>query len=260
MALLEVKELTYAYPKGGRNVLDGVSLTVEKGEFVSVLGPNGSGKSTLALVLSGLRREKGGECNMSINERRRLCRIVFQNPDSQIVGETVEEDTAFGAENLLLSSDEIRLRTDKALSAVGLYEKRFDSPFSLSGGEKQRLQIAGALAMEPSLLILDEATAMLDRRAIDSILPIIRSECRYRGLSVIYITHHTEETIASDRILIMEGGRIVKSGRNRDVLTYDTLMKYSLPIPYALTLSHALGLGDLLTNEEVVEAIRERRQ
>ena len=258
MALLDAINITYRYPGGTETVLGGVSLEVGKGEFVSLLGRNGSGKSTLALILSGLLEEDGGECSLSREERRSICRIVFQNPDNQIVGETVEEDTAFGPENLSLPSSEIRERTDEALRSVGLYEKRYDSPYSLSGGEKQRLSIAGALALKPQILILDEASSMLDRASIDSILTLIRRECRENGLSVLYITHHTEEAVSSDRVYILDKGKIVENGKPEEVLTYDTLTRYSLPVPYALSLSYTVGLGECLTLEDAVKKIKER--
>ncbi len=258
MALLNARDITFRYPGGTENVLDGVSLEVEKGEFVSLLGPNGSGKSTLALILSGLLAETGGECSLTRKERRSVCRIVFQNPDNQIVGETVEEDTAFGPENLSLPPSEIRERTDEALRSAGLYEKRFLSPYSLSGGEKQRLAIAGALALRPRLLILDEASSMLDRASIESVLTIIRRNCRENGLGVIYITHHTDEAVLSDRVLILDKGKIAADGKPENVLAYDILRRFSLPVPYALQLSHSLKIGDCLTLEDVEKKIRER--
>lgn len=258
MASLSVNGLSYRYPGGKGNVLFDVSLNVEKGEFVSLLGPNGSGKSTLALILSGLLEEDGGECLLTREERRSLCRIVFQNPDNQIVGETVEEDTAFGVENLSLPSPEIRRRVDEALDAVSLSEKKNESPSSLSGGEKQRLAIAGALALKPDFLILDEASSMLDRFSISTILTLIKKECSSGKLGVLYITHHTRETVLSDRIYIMKEGRTVKEGKPENVLTYDTLVENGLPVPYALSLSHEIGTGECLTIEKVEEEILRR--
>lgn len=258
MASLSVKGLTFRYPGGKKNVLEDVSLNVSKGQFVSLLGPNGSGKSTLALILSGLLPECGGECTLTEEERRSLCRIVFQNPDNQIVGETVEEDTAFGPENLSLPPSEIRRRVDEALEAVSLLGKKDMSPSSLSGGEKQRLAIAGALALRPEFLILDEASSMLDRFSISSILSLIRKECASGNLGVLYITHHTEEAVLSDRVYIMKDGRTVKEGKPEDTLTYDTLVENGLPVPYALSLSHELGTGECLTLEGVVEEIMRR--
>lgn len=261
MAHLSVKDLTYSYPRSTSSVLSGVTLTLEKGEFVSLLGPNGSGKSTLSLILSGLLEETGGKCSLTLKERRRLCRIVFQNPDNQIVGETVEEDTAFGAENLCLPPLEIRRRVDEALDAVGLGEYKDRSPSSLSGGEKQRLAIAGALALKPDFLILDEASSMLDRASISSILSLLRRECSTENIGVLYITHHTEETVLSDRVYIMKDGRIKEEGKPEHVLRYDILRRNNLPLFYALRLSHDLDVGPSLTLEslkdEIVRRIRE---
>ena len=258
MTVLDAQNISFRYPGAQSDVLLSASVRVESGEFVTLLGRNGSGKSTLSLILAGLVGEGGGKCSLTREERRRLCRIVFQNPDNQIVGETVEEDTAFGPENLLLESDEIRRRTDEALHSVGLYEKRFDSPFSLSGGEKQRLAIAGALSLRPGLLILDEASSMLDRASIESILTLIRRECRENGLGVLYITHHTDEALLSERVCILDKGRTVAEGKPEDVLTYDTLTRYSLPVPYALTLSRKLGLGECLTLDQIERRIKEK--
>ncbi len=258
MASLSVKGLSFRYPRSNCNVLSDITLKVEKGEFVSLLGPNGSGKSTLALILSGLLDKDGGECTPGRDERRSLCRIVFQNPDNQIVGETVEEDTAFGPENLSLPPSVIRRRVDEALEAVALSQKKEMSPSSLSGGEKQRLAIAGALALKPDYLILDEASSMLDSPSIASMLTLIRKECSEGRVGVLYITHHTEEAVLSDRVYIIRNGRTVKEGKPKDVLTYETLIQNSLPVPYALSLSHSLNLGSLLTLEEVEEEIRRR--
>lgn len=261
MAHLSVKDLTYSYSRSTRSALSGVTMTLEKGEFVSLLGPNGSGKSTLSLILSGLFEETGGKCSLTLKERRRLCRIVFQNPDNQIVGETVEEDTAFGPENQMLPPSEIRRRVDEALDAVGLGEYKDRSPSSLSGGEKQRLAIAGALALKPDFLILDEASSMLDRASISSILSLLRRECASGNIGVLYITHHTEETVLSDRVYIMKDGRIKEEGKPEDVLRYDILRRNNLPLFYALRLSHDLDVGPSLTLEslkdEIVRRIRE---
>ncbi len=258
MASLTVKGLTFRYPGGKESLLKDVTLSLSKGEFVSLIGPNGSGKSTLALILSGLLEEDGGECSLTREERRSLCRIVFQNPDNQIVGETVEEDTAFGVENLSLVPSEIRRRVDEALEAVTLLGKKDMSPSSLSGGEKQRLAIAGALALKPDFLILDEASSMLDRPSISSILNLLREYCKAGKLGVLYITHHTEETVLSDRVYIMKDGRIKEEGMPEETLTYDTLVENGLPVPYALSLSHELGTGECLTIEKLEEEIKGR--
>ncbi len=258
MSLLEVRGLSYRYSGSLSNALNNIYLSVGEGEFVSLLGPNGSGKSTLALILAGLRDESGGSINLTFEERRSLCGIVFQNPDNQIVGETVEEDVAFGPENLNLTQSEIRKRVDNSLHIVSLYEKRYDSPSSLSGGEKQRLAVASALALRPHVLILDEATSMLDRKNSEKILEILKSECREHGLSVIYITHHTYETVFSDRIYILNDGQIVKNGSPSDVLKYEILKENNLPVPYPVEVSHGLGLENALTLTELEKMILER--
>lgn len=252
---LEAENLSFSY--GGKPVLQDVSITVESGSFTALLGPNGSGKSTLALILAGLGKEDGGRVNLTLSERRALCRIVFQNPDNQIIGESVEEDAAFGPENQRLRKEEIRLRVDEALSICSLSQKRKDSPHSLSGGERQRLALASVLALKPDFLILDEASSMLDRRSIEDILSILRRECRERKLGVLYITHHTEEVVQADRVYILNGGRITSSGRAEEVLTYDNLTSSSLSLPYALFLSHSLGLRECLTLDEAASEIAE---
>lgn len=258
MSLIEVRELSFRYPGRIDETLNKVSLSLDRGKFVSLLGPNGSGKSTLALILAGLKEESGGSISLSREERRTLCRIVFQNPDNQIIGETVEEDVAFGPENLNLPTCEIRERVDEALQAVSLYEKRYDSPNSLSGGEKQRLAVASALALKPQVLILDEATSMLDRKSSLSLVDLLGRECREHGLSVLFITHHTHEALNSDNIYIINNGNIVISGKPQDVLKYDILDANSLPIPYSIEVSHALGLGDALTLTELKDKILRR--
>lgn len=258
MSLIEVRELSFRYPGRIDETLNKVSLSLDRGKFVSLLGPNGSGKSTLALILAGLKEESGGSISLSREERRTLFRIVFQNPDNQIIGETVEEDVAFGPENLNLPTCEIRERVDEALQAVSLYEKRYDSPNSLSGGEKQRLAVASALALKPQVLILDEATSMLDRKSSLSLVDLLGRECREHGLSVLFITHHTHEALNSDNIYIINNGNIVISGKPQDVLKYDILDANSLPIPYSIEVSHALGLGDALTLTELKDKILRR--
>ncbi len=258
MERLEVSSLSYRYPGGAHDALCNISLSIGKGEFISLLGPNGSGKSTLALILAGLRKESGGRINLSQDERRREVRIVFQNPDNQIIGETVEEDVAFGPENLSLSQREIRERVDEALKRVGLYDKRELTPSSLSGGERQKEAIASALALRPDILVLDEASSMLDKKSTENILEILRNECREHKRSVLYITHHTNETILSDRIYILNNGRIIKSGTPEETLNYETLHLNNLSVPYPAEVAWKLGLGNVLTLSTLKEKILER--
>lgn len=258
MALIEVSSLSYKYPSSSHNALDNISLSVDKGEFISLIGANGSGKSTLALILAGLKKESGGMVNLTPGERREKVRIVFQNPDNQIIGETVEEDVAFGPENLNLNQREIRERVDDALSRVGLYEKRHHSPSSLSGGERQKEAVASALALRPDVLVLDEASSMLDRRSAENILEILRKECREHRMSVVYITHHTDETILSDRIYILNNGRITKSGKPEEVLQYETLTQNNLSLTYPVEVAWRLRLGNPLTLSQLETTILER--
>lgn len=258
MERLEVSSLSYRYPGGAHNALSSICLSIGKGEFISLLGPNGSGKSTLALILAGLKKESGGRINLSEDERRRKVRIVFQNPDNQIIGETVEEDVAFGPENLNLTQNEIRERVDEALKSVGLYEKRHLPPSSLSGGERQKEAVASALALRPDILVLDEASSMLDKKSSQNILKILRKECREHKKSVVYITHHTDETILSDRIYILNKGRIIKSGTPEETLQYDILTQNNLSVPYPVEVAWKLGLGKSLTLSDLKEKIIER--
>ena len=258
MALIEVSSLSYQYPGRENKALDNISLSIDKGEFISLLGPNGSGKSTLALILAGLKKESGGKVSLREEERRRKVRIVFQNPDNQIIGETVEEDVAFGPENLNLPTSEIRERVDDALKRVGLYEKRHFNPQNLSGGEKQKQAIASALALRPDVLVLDEASSMLDKSSAEKVLEILRKECREYKRSVVYITHHTEQTIFSDRIYILDNGRIIESGKPEEVLTYCNLTQNNLSVPYSIEVGWKLGLGNALTISELENRILKR--
>ena len=257
MAILDVKNLSFSYPGSKKSVLESVSLHVEKGEFISILGENGSGKSTLSLILSGLLEETGGKINFTREERREKCRVVFQNPDNQIIGETVEEDVAFGAENLNLERMEIEKRVSEALMSVNLLSKRDTSPYALSGGEKEREAIASVLVLHPEILILDEVTSMLDKKNRDSILSLLRKEKEKSGLSIIHITHHTEEAVFSDRVYILSEGKIKKEGSPRTVLTYPILSSFSLSIPYAVEASYKLQLEPCLTIMELKEKIEE---
>lgn len=258
MALIEVSSLSYQYPGRENKALSDISLSIKEGEFISVLGPNGSGKSTLALILAGLKKESGGKVSLTPEERRKKVRIVFQNPDNQIIGETVEEDVAFGPENLNLPQNEIRERVDDALKRVGLYEKRHLSPHNLSGGEKQKEAIASAMALHPEILVLDEASSMLDSKSAENILEFLLNECREKKTAVIYITHHTEETIFSDRIYILNNGTIIKSGKPEEVLTYDNLTQNNLTVPYSVGVAWRLGLENSLTLRELEKKILER--
>ena len=222
MADIVLDNCFYSYSNSlEEKVLSGVSLRVEAGSFISVIGPNGSGKSTLAKLLNGLYIPSSGIVEVdglstrekkNIPQIRRKVALLFQNPDNQIVGDTVEDDTAFGPENLGLDRDEITKRVEDSLSKVGLLEKRKMSPNTLSGGEKARLGIAGVLALNPEVLVLDEATAMLDPEGRKEVMAILQDLWKYQGKTIILITHHPEETIYGERIVVLDKGEIKLDG------------------------------------------------
>ena len=226
MASLVLDDCSYSYSNAlEEKVLSGVSITIDAGSFVSVIGPNGSGKSTLAKLLNGLYLPSSGTVSVdglstkekkNIPQIRRKVAVLFQNPDNQIVGDTVEDDTAFGPENLGLEREEISKRVQKSLSDVGLLEKRKVSPSSLSGGEKARLGIAGVLALNPEVLVLDEATAMLDSKGRKDVMEILYDLWK-KGKTIILITHHPEETMYGERIIVFDRGKIIMDGSTEEV-------------------------------------------
>lgn len=227
--LVECLGVRYAYRPGPQEVvaLDGVDLTVGRGEFVSVVGANGSGKSTLARHLNGLLLPTEGEVRVAgmstrdparLWEIRRTVGMVFQNPDNQLVATTVEEDVAFGPENLGLPPEEIAARVDAALQAVGMAEHRLRAPHHLSGGQKQRVAIAGVLAMQPDCLVLDEPTTMLDPAGRGEVLATLLRLHRERGLAVVLITHFMDEAALADRVVVMARGRVAADGPPAAVL------------------------------------------
>ena len=266
-------EFSYAPAEGGtpRLVLCGLDFEIEKGTFVAVIGHNGSGKSTLAKHFNAILLPKGGRVlvcgadttdeNMTIEIRRRVG-MVFQNPDNQIVATVVEEDVAFAPENLGYPSEEIRNRVDEALKMVGMYEYREHAPHLLSGGQKQRVAIAGVLAMRPECIVFDEPTAMLDPRGRESIINIIRDLRDDYGVTIVLITHHMDEAIAADRVIVMSDGEIVMDGRPREVfMDMETLRKAGLDVPETTALLHELNNEgfdlpmDALTVDDCAEVI-----
>lgn len=248
MADIVLDNCFYSYSNSlEEKVLSGVSLRVEAGSFISVIGPNGSGKSTLAKLLNGLYIPSSGIVEVdglstrekkNIPQIRRKVALLFQNPDNQIVGDTVEDDTAFGPENLGLDRDEITKRVEESLSKVGLLEKRKMSPNTLSGGEKARLGIAGVLALNPEVLVLDEATAMLDPEGRKEVMAILQDLWKYQGKTIILITHHPEETIYGERIVVLDKGEIKLDGSVAEVYRKsETLKKLGLELPPYVELS-----------------------
>ncbi len=274
--LIRVQDLHFTYPTGGeeaRPVLNGIDLEIRSGEFVALIGPNGSGKSTLVRHFNALLIPSVGNVWVKgMNTRdpafrqeiRRTVAMVFQNPEHQFVATAVEEEVAFGPENLGLPEEELRRQVDWALEAVGLAALRRRSPQHLSGGQKQRLALAGALAMQPRCLVLDEATAMLDPAGRRGILEIVRELYR-RGMTVIAITQDMEEVVQADRVIVMADGRIAFQGSPREVLAQEEMLcALGLDVPPLVRLSHVLHAcipdfpDGLLTPDEFVAAVQER--
>ncbi len=270
-AIISAKDLVFSYPGDARIALDHVSLTVGKGDLVAVLGHNGSGKSTLAKHFNAILLPQGGVCYVDgINtadedrllELRSRAGMVFQNPDNQIVATIVEEDVAFGLENIGVPPEEIRIRVDEALTDVGMYEYRLHAPHQLSGGQKQRVAIAGIIAMMPKLIILDEPTAMLDPRGRAEVLETVIKLNREFGVTVLLITHFMDEAAACRRVVVMDDGKILLDAPPKEVFSHVSLLKQvGLDVPQATEIIHELrrsGINlpdDIITDEECVEAL-----
>ena len=257
--MIETKDLTFTYPapEGETNppALNGVSVTVEKGSFVVVLGHNGSGKSTLAKHMNAVLLPGGGAVYVEgmdtrdeslLLEIRRRTGMVFQNPDNQIVANVVEEDVAFGPENLGVPTAEIRRRVDDALAAVGMEKFACHAPHLLSGGQKQRVAIAGVIAMEPECIVLDEATAMLDPAGRREVLDTVHRLNREMGITVVLITHHMSEAEDADRVIVMNDGVVVMDGTPRQVFArVEELHGFGLAAPDTVELLYELGRAGL---------------
>lgn len=252
-AIIKTEQLVFRYTTEegvAPTVLSGVDLTIEAGSFVAVLGHNGSGKSTLAKHMNAILLPSGGKVYAggldSSNEDllmdiRRQIGMVFQNPDNQIVASVVEEDVAFGPENLGVPSEEIRSRVDNALQQVGMSQYARHAPHLLSGGQKQRIAIAGVLAMEPRCIVLDEPTAMLDPVGRREVLDTIRSLNREKKITVILITHHMDEAALADRLIVMHDGHIVADGSPADVFSdVPGLRSLGLEVPEPVALMYEL--------------------
>ncbi|WJY27037.1 MULTISPECIES: energy-coupling factor ABC transporter ATP-binding protein [Sporosarcina] len=247
-----------------------VSFSIREGEWVSIVGHNGSGKSTLAKLMIGLLFPASGTVNVflePLNEQnlwdvRSRLGVVFQNPDNQFVGATVQDDVAFALENNGVPYEAMQTRVKEALAQVGMSEYHLHEPHHLSGGQKQRVAIAGALAMEPDILILDEATSMLDPQGRQEVIDLITELRKTSGLTVISITHDLEEVLLADRVLVMNGGRLVDTGTPEEVFEEGAkLQAHGLDLPFALRMSVLLrkaGLplaGDYMSEEELVNEL-----
>ena len=273
--IISVEHLAFSYPGlddgPGVSVFEDLNLEVEEGTFVAVLGTNGCGKSTLAKHFNSILLPTGGKvyvCGIdtSMEERimtvRRNVGMVFQNPDNQIVANVVEEDVAFGPENLGISSPEIRNRVDKALKQVGMYEYREHAPHLLSGGQKQRIAIAGIIAMEPKCIVLDEPTAMLDPRGRREVVETIGRLNKEKGITVVLITHHMDEAAKADRVVVLHKGKVAADGTPREVFSQvELLHNIGLAAPESVELCWELNKQgfrmplDKLEPEECAQAL-----
>ena len=268
--IIEVNNISFEYitEEDSFKAIDDLSLNIKEGEFLAIIGHNGSGKSTLSKNLNAILMPTKGNIlidGMDTREEEKLWDIrqtagmVFQNPDNQIVATVVEEDVAFGPENLGIKPEEIRRRVDESLKSVGIYELRDRQPHLLSGGQKQRVAIAGIIAMKPKCVIFDEATAMLDPSGRKEVMNTIKRLNKEENISVIHITHFMEEAVDADRVIVMEKGKKVLEGTPKQVFSkIDMLKKIGLDVPYMTELSKELnkeGLkieSDILTVDEMV--------
>ncbi len=272
MAILEAAAVRFHYENDSQPdlvthaVLQGVDLAIERGSFVALLGHNGCGKSTLAKHFNALLLPTGGQVlvdgmNTAAEENtypvRRTVGMVLQNPDNQLVSTIVEEDVAFGPENLGLPSEEIARRVEEALRAVDMWDYKDHAPHKLSGGQKQRVAIAGVLAMHPACLVLDEPTAMLDPRGRREVLDTVCRLAREQGMTVVLITHYMEEAAMADRVVVMDEGRVLTDGTPREVFAQGELLRQvGLDVPQPTALCAALRAkgvaipADILTAEE----------
>ena len=250
MSIIKFENVHYTYPGDQMESLCGVSLEIQEGSFVAVLGHNGSGKSTLAKHMNAILVPTEGKVTVcgidsadeeQIIQLRRNVGMVFQNPDNQIVANVVEDDVAFAPENLGVEPKEIRRRVDEALKQVGMYEKRQHAPHLLSGGQKQRVAIAGVIAMEPKIIVLDEPTAMLDPIGREEVISTVTRLCREKGMTVVLITHHMDECVGADRLIVMSNGSIVADGVPAEVFADIELMeKEGLTVPETTRLLYDL--------------------
>lgn len=271
MTAISIKNVKYVYnPKTEDELeaLKGVSLDIEEGEFVALVGHNGSGKSTLAKMLNGLMLPSEGSVEVYGNltadddkvfDIRKSVGIVFQNPDNQMIASIVEDDVAFGPENIGVPREEIIKRVDWALSVVDMLEYRTATPFKMSGGQKQRIAIAGVLALLPKILVLDESTAMLDPKGRKEVMDTILKLNKKENITVVHITHHMEEVVCADKVVVMNDGRIERVGTPKEIFSdIDLLNRCKLELPLARQIANKLSgegldLGDDILTEEELE-------
>lgn len=279
MGIIKAARLVYEYIRRDEEenieevnrAIDGLDVDIEKGGFVAVLGHNGSGKSTFAKHINGLLMPTDGTVwvgDMDTKDEehiwdvRKTAGMVFQNPDNQIIGNIVEEDVGFGPENIGVPTEEIWKRVEESLKAVGMTAYRLQSPNKLSGGQKQRVAIAGVMAMKPECIVLDEPTAMLDPNGRREVIKTVHELNRAEGITVLLITHYMEEAIDADRIIVMDGGRIVMDGKPAEIFSrVKELKAYGLDVPQVTELAYELKeagmpLPDgILTREQMVKEL-----
>ncbi len=277
MSIIEMEQVHFAYDRDTERehkAVRGVTLFVEEGEFVAIVGHNGSGKSTLARLMNGLLVPSSGTVTVagkrtddekSLFEIRKTVGVVFQNPDNQMVATIIEDDVAFGPENLGLPSDEIRSRVDWALKSVGMLEYAEGTPHRLSGGQKQRVAIAGVLAIKPRVMILDESTSMLDPEGRRDVLEVVKKLNRDENMAVVMITHFMEEAMMADRIIVMNEGQVLMQGGCEVFERQDELEEVGLTVPLSVRVKHKLkkyGIetGDAFTDEQLVESLVKLKQ
>ena len=277
MNIIKAVKLAYEYKRYGEDgqveetlrAVDGVDLDVKKGDFVAILGHNGSGKSTLAKQINALLVPTEGTLYVDgmdtkdpekVWDIRQSAGMVFQNPDNQIIGSVVDEDVGFGPENMGIPTKEIWERVEESLRSVGMWEYRHSSPNKLAGGQKQRVAIAGVVAMHPKCIVLDEPTAMLDPVGRKDVIRTVRALNMVEDVTVILITHYMEEVIYADKVIVMDDGKVVMQGTPGEIFSQvDTLKKYRLDVPQVTLLAHELkkaGLdlpAGILSIEELVD-------
>ena len=270
-SLISVKNVVFRYEGAESEAVRGVSLEINEGEFLAVLGRNGSGKSTLAKMLNALILPTEGSITVdgivptddeSCYEVRTRCGMVFQNPDNQIVSTIVEEDCAFGLENMGVEPGEIRRRVDEALATVGMADFALSSPHMLSGGQKQRVAIVGVVAMKPKIIVFDESTAMLDPVGRRDVFALARKLNKEEGITVVWITHFMDEAVKADRVAVMADGELTMEGTPREVFRREAEIRaLGLDVPEMSQLAALLRAGgadisgDIMTVEEMVVAL-----
>lgn len=270
MIAVKIDNLSYSY--GEQKVLKDISLEINQGEFLAIVGKNGSGKSTLARLINGLLTPSQGEIEVfGLNtknrqnhfEIRKSCGIVFQNPDNQMVASIVEDDVAFGPENIGLDRKEIGERIEFALKATNSQEFRLSPASRLSGGQKQRVAISGVLALKPKILILDESTSMLDPKAREEVMEVVKKLNKYENMTVIVITHYMDEVVDCGRVVVLNNGNLVDQGTPEEIFSREEmLVECGLDLPLSLKISRLLkengvDVGENLTKEALKERLCE---